>query len=272
MKKLLVLLFCIIVSSSVFASGLDDFSKLEGTLNIAGGTAHIKCEKEAIKNIMKKYPKISITIAGGGSGIGIKQVSSGLINLANSGRKPTASEIKNGDLKLYRFAIDGIGIIINPKNPISNMTTKELQDIFSGKTTNYKSFGLKSAPINLYTRDESSATRKVFWKKALVKSDIAKSAMVLSSNAAMKTAIKNDVNGIGIISLGMVDESVKLLSVNGISPSLENVKNGSYKVARGLYLLSSGEPKKLAKTFVNYMRSDEGAKIVVKHGFLAVNE
>ncbi|MDA7848045.1 phosphate ABC transporter substrate-binding protein [Sulfurospirillum sp.] len=269
MKKLLLALIC---SVSFSFGSVESFSGLEGSLNIAGGTAHIKCEKEAIKNIMKKHPNISITIAGGGSGIGIKQVSTGLIDLANSGRKPTSSEIKKGDLKLFRFAVDGIAIVINPKNPITNLTTKELQDIFSGKISDYKELGLKSGPINLYTRDESSATRKVFWKKALKKSDISKKARVISSNAAMKTAIHNDPNAIGILSLGLIDNNTKAISINGVYPSLKNVKNSSYTVARGLYLLSSGEPKKLAKTYIDYLRSEEGMKIVTKHGFIAVDK
>ena len=269
MKKLVLVLLC---SISLSFASTKSFTGLEGTLNIAGGTAHIKCEKEAIKNIMRKHSNISITIAGGGSGMGIKQVSTGLIDLANSGRKPTASEVKKGDLKIFRFAVDGIGIVINPNNPISNLTTKQLQDIFSGKISNFKELGLKAAPINLYTRDESSATRKVFWKKALKKSDIAKSARVVSSNAAMKTAIKNDPNAIGILSLGLIDDKVKAISINGVFPSLVNVINSSYTVARGLYLLSSGEPKALAKTYIEYMRSPEGAKIVTKYGFIAVDK
>jgi phosphate transport system substrate-binding protein len=271
MKKVLTLMVAV-ASLTLSASSLDNFADLKGSLNIAGGTAHIKCEKQAIKNIMKKYPNISITIAGGGSGIGIKQVSSGIIDLANSGRKPTASEIQKGDLKLFRFAIDGIGIIVNPQNPISNLTTQQLQKIFSGEIKNYKHFGANSALINLYTRDQSSATRKVFWKKALEKSDIAKTARVVSSNSAMKTVIKNDRNAIGIISLGLVDKNVKLISVNGVHPTLENVKNGSYNVSRGLFLLSSGEPKPLAKAFIKYMRSKEGSKIVSKNGFLPTDE
>ena len=234
MKKLVLVLLC---SISLSFASTKSFIGLEGTLNVAGGTAHIKCEKEAIKNIMRKHSNISITIAGGGSGMGIKQVSTGLIDLANSGRKPTASEVEKGDLKIFRFAVDGIGIV-----------------------------------INLYTRDESSATRKVFWKKALKKSDIAKSARVVSSNAAMKTAIKNDPNAIGILSLGLIDDKVKAISINGVFPSLENVTNSSYTVARGLYLLSSGEPKALAKTYIEYMRSPEGAKIVTKYGFIAVDK
>ncbi len=269
MKKLLL---TTLLSICALSADLDVFKGLKGTINIAGGTAHIKCEKEAIKNIMRKYPDISITIAGGGSGLGIKQVSSKMIDLANSGRMPSKAEIKKGKLKLYRFAIDGIGVIVNKNNSISNLSTKQIQDVFSGKITNFKELGFQDAKINLYTRDESSATRKVFWKKALKKSAISSSARVASSNAAMKTIVSKDKNAIGIISLGLVDDSVKLLNLNSVKPSVASINDKSYKVARGLYLLSSGEPRPLAKAFISYLRSKEGAKIVQKYGFIAVNE
>lgn len=270
MKKLLLTLT--LLAGSAFSSDLGAFKDLKGSLNIAGGTAHIKCEKEAIKNIMRTYPDISITIAGGGSGLGIKQVSSKMVDLANSGRTPSASEIKKGNLKLHRFAIDGIGIVVNKNNPLSNLNTQELQDIFSGKITNFKELGLNDSAINLYTRDESSATRKVFWKKALKKSKIISSARVVSSNAAMKTIVSKDKNAIGIISLGLVDDKIKLLNLNGVIPSVKAINDKSYKVARGLYLLSNGEPKLLGKAFIDYMRSSSGSKIVKKYGFIAVNE
>lgn len=271
MKKLLFTL-TVAAFSILNASDLKVFENLKGNLDIAGGTAHIKCEKEAIKNIMKQYPDITISIAGGGSGIGIKQVSSKVIDLANSGRKPTSKEIQKGNLKLFRFAIDGIAVVVNPKLKIDSLTTKQLQDIFSGKITNFKELGLDEAPINLYTRDESSATRKVFWKKALKKSEISKKARVVSSNAAMKTAVSSDKNAIGIVSLGVVDSKVKALHINGVEATVKNINNESYKVARGLYLLSNGEPSKLGAAFISYLRSNEGAKIVSKYGFIAVNE
>lgn len=271
MKKILSVFF-VFALLSLSASDLDLFKGKTGVLNIAGGTAHIKCEKEAIKNIMKQYPDITISIAGGGSGVGIKQVSSKIIDLANSGRMPTAKEIKNGNLKIYRFAIDGIGVVVNPNRKLSSLSTKQLQDIFSGKIKNFNELGFKEGKINLYTRDEASATRKVFWKKALEKSKISNRARVVSSNSSMKTAVANDKNAIGIISIGVADKSVKLLNINNVKPTVKNIDSKKYKVARGLYLLSNGEPKSLAKAYIQYLRSEDGAKIVNKYGFIPVNE
>jgi phosphate transport system substrate-binding protein len=269
MRKVALMLFGILLS--VFGvSDLEIFTKLNGKIDISGGTAHIKCEKEIIKKIIKKNPSIKITISGGGSGVGIKQVSEGVVDLANSGRIPTKKEIEKGNLKIYQFAIDGIAVAVNPNNKITDLTSKELRDIFSGNITNYKQLGYQDAPINLYIRDKSSATLKVFWKKALNKVDISKKARVVSSNAAMKSIINKDINGIGIISVGVADSSIKLTSIDNIYPSIENIKNGVYKISRGLYILSKGEPKPLAKAFIDYIRGKEGAKVVSKYGFIPV--
>lgn len=250
------------------ANDLDVFNGLNGTLNIAGGTAHINAEKEAIKNIMKAHSAVSITIAGGGSGVGIKQVSEGLIDIANSGRPPRTEEIERGNLQSFVFAIDGIGVAVNPSSPLKNLSTQQLIDIFSGKIKTFGELGINGKEINLYVRDASSGTREVFSKKAINKASIAQNAKVVASNAAMKTAIASDVNGIGFISLGVADESVKLLCIDERCPSVANVLDGSYHVSRGLYILSKGEPKPLAKAFINYMKSAEGAKISAKFGFI----
>lgn len=250
------------------AGDLELFKGLSGTLNIAGGTAHIDAEKEAIKSIMQAYPSISITIAGGGSGVGIKQLSEGLIDMANSGRAPKPEEVERANLKSFVFAIDGIGVVVHPKSPLKNLTTAQIIDVFSGKIKTFKELGVDGKEINLYVREASSGTREVFSEKAIRKGDIASSAKVVASNAAMKTAISSDVNGIGFISLGVADESVKLLCIDEHCPSVESVLNGSYPVSRGLYIITKGEPNALAKAFIAYMKSTDGIAISKKHGFL----
>ncbi|RLB20872.1 MAG: phosphate ABC transporter substrate-binding protein [Deltaproteobacteria bacterium] len=252
------------------AGDLDVFKGLSGSLHIAGGTAHIKCEREAAKRIMKAYPEVNITIGGGGSGVGIKQVSEGLIDIGNTGRAPTSGEINRCDLKVFKFAIDGIGVIVNPERKITNISLDQVIAVFSGQITNWKELGGPDVPINVYTRDAESGTRKVFWKKALKKNQITKKAYFVRSNAAMKTAIGNDPFGIGYISLGVADRSVKLLALDSVFPSRENVRAGKYKIARGLYMNTKGTPKPLAKAFISYMLSPEGQRLVEKHGFLPV--
>jgi len=273
--KFIVSLLCIfglvmVGNSYVNAGDLDRFSGIKGTLRIAGGTAHIPVMKEAAKRIMGMNPNIKITIAGGGSGVGIKQVGEGLVDIGNTGRKATDDEIKRYGLKMFKFAIDGIAVVINPENPVVRINKNEIMDIFSGKLNKWKDLGWKDRGINIYTRDASSGTRKVFWKKALNKGKIAKAANFVKSHGAMKAAISVDPYGIGYISVGYLDDTVAPVSLDGIPPTLDTVRKGDYKIARGLYMNTKGEPTALTRLFIDYILSKEGQKIVVEKGFIAV--
>lgn len=270
LKSMVIAAVFLILPALVYAGDADPFKGLSGTLNIAGGTAHIKCETEAIKNIMRAYPDVNITIAGGGSGVGIKQVCEGLIDIGNTGRAPTEDEISRCNLKVYKFAIDGIGVIVNPERDLADISKADLKAVFSGQTGNWKALGGPDASINVYTRDAESGTRKVFWKKGLHKASISEKANFVKSNAGMKTAVANDPFAIGYISLGVADDSVKLLAIDGVYPSTENVKAGTYEIARGLYMNTKGEPSALAKAFISYMLGPDGQALVKKHGFLPV--
>lgn len=252
------------------ASVLENFKGFSGDLKIAGGTAHIPVVKEAAKKIMTVNPDIRITIAGGGSGVGIKQVGEGLIDIGNSGRKPSDKEISTYGLNIYKWAIDGVAVVVNPANMVAALNKKQLIDIFSGKITNWKSVGGKDQAINLYTRDESSGTREVFWKKAINKGEISLSANFVVSNGAMKTAVADDPNAIGYMSAGFVDKGLKAIELDGIKPDSEAIRNGTYTVARGLFSNTRGEATGLAKLFIEFLLSDEGQAIVKEKGFIPV--
>ena len=268
MKKI-VLSSCLVFATLLSAnSDLKPFENLKGSLNIAGGTAHIASQKEAMKDIMQKYPQINMTIAGGGTGVGIKQVTDGLVDIANAGRAPKQDEIQRGNLQSFVFAVDGIAVIVNNSLDLSNLTTKQLQDIFSGKVTNFKDLGINGGKINLYVRDASSGTMEVFVNEGVKKEVISQDAKVVASNAAMKTAIFSDKNGIGFISFGTVDSSVKALCIDNKCPSDETILSNEYHISRGLYMVTKGEPKPLAKAFIDYMKSDSGAKITKKLGLI----
>lgn len=249
---------------------LADFAGHQGTLNIAGGTAHIPVMKEAAKLIMTAHPDIRITIAGGGSGAGIKQVGEGLIDIGNAGRKATDKEIAQYGLVMIQWAIDGVGAVVNPANPVKSLTSRQLQDIFGGRITNWRELGGEDREINLYDRDQASGTREVFWQKALNKGDVSARTNVVVSNGAMKTAIANDPYGIGFVSVGHIDDSVAPVTLDGVTPTLATVKSGEFKVARGLFSITKGEPAGLAGLFLNFMLSPTGQKLVSDKGFISV--
>ena len=275
MKKSYVLLLVLsllayCIASPCWADPLDAFSGKKGTIKIAGGTAHIPVMKEAAKRIMSRNKDIVITIAGGGSGVGIKQVGEGLVDIGNSGRKPKPEEIDRYGLRMYQWAIDGVGVVVNPANPVKALSTDQLKDIYAGKINNWKSLGGVERAITLYTRDESSGTREVFWKKALDEGAISPKALFVPSNGAMKTAVANDPYAIGYVSVGHMDQSTAPVALDGITPSIATVKNGEYKVARGLFSNTKGEPQGLTKLFIEYLFTPEGQQICADKGFIPV--
>jgi len=254
--------------NNAWAGSLDAFAGLDGTISIAGGTAHIPVMNDAAKAIMTANPKIHITVEGGGSGIGVQKVGEGLVDIGNTGRALSEQEIAKYGLKSYPFALDGVAVIVHPRNPVTGLTAQQVRDIFSGSVTNWKDVGGSDAVIHLFTRDEASGTREVFWEKLLNKGPIATAANVVASNGAMKTAIAQDKDAIGYAGIGHVDQTVKGIVLDGVVPSQDNAKNGSYPVVRKLYMNTRGEPTKLVKTFIDYILSPEGLETSKKHGYI----
>jgi phosphate transport system substrate-binding protein len=273
-KHMVVLFLAVCVSIAMVtvapAGDLDAFKGQSGSLKISGGTAHIPVMKEAAEQIMSMNNAIAISIAGGGSGVGIKQVGEGLVDIGNSGRKPTDAEVEKYGLAMHQWAIDGVGIVVHPANPVKGMTTEQLKAVYAAKLTNWKALGGPDKAINLYTRDNASGTREVFWKKALAEGEISAKANFVPSNGAMKTAVAQDPYSIGYVSVGHIDDSVAAVALDGVAPTLDNVKSGAYKVARGLYSNTKGTPQGLTKKFLDYLYSAEGRKIIARKGFIPV--
>jgi len=164
-----------------------------------------------------------------------------------------------------------VGAALHLNNAVKALTTAPLKEVYSGRISSWKALGGNDTPISVYTRDESSGTRAVFWKKALDKGDIVSSANFVVSNGAMKTAIANDPNAIGYVSVGHMDASVAGVALDGIKPTIDTVKSGAYPVSRGLYSNTKGAPSGLPRLFIQYLLTPEGQQIVVQKGFVPVN-
>jgi phosphate transport system substrate-binding protein len=265
----LILLWAIGVSwANAQGTELSSFKGLEGKIDIAGGTAHIPVMTDAAEQIMKVNPKIRITVAGGGSGVGVQKVGAGLVDLGNTGRALTPAEISKYGLKTFPFAIDGVAVAVNPKNPVRALTSQQVRDIFAGKVKNWQEVGGSDGLIHLFTRDEASGTRETFWKKLLKKGPIDAKANIVASNGAMKLALAQDPQAIGYLGIGFVDQKVKALKLDGAEATQENAKSGTYKVTRLLYMNTKGEPQPLVRAFIDYIKGPGGAKIIQKHGFI----
>ena len=254
-------------ASQVDAS-LQGFQGLAGTLDIAGGTAHIPVMEKAARAIMTAYPDIAITVAGGGSGVGARKVGEGLVQIGNTGRPLSEEEVSNYGLLSFPFAVDGVCAVVHPDNPVSALTSEQLQKAFAGEITSWQELGGPDRPIHLFTRDEASGTRKVFWKKGLAKGAIAAGANVVASNGAMKTAVSQDPDALGYVSVGHLDASLKAPSLDGIEVTQANAASGAYPVTRRLFMNTKGEPEGLARAFIDYVTGPAGAGFVQESGYI----
>lgn len=265
---LLAVLGMVPLAGRLSAAGLDDFAGLEGSLDIAGGTAHIPVMNEAAKRIMTFNPKIRITVAGGGTGIGVQKAGEGLVDIGNTGRALSAEEVAKYGLQSFDFAIDGVAPVVHPSNSVGELSSEQIRDIFAGRITRWNEVGGADAAIHVLSREEASGTHEVFWGKLLKKEPIVAGANVIQSNGAMKVAVALDPDVIGYMSIGHLDPSVQALGVDGVTPSQETAVDGSYPVVRKLYMNTKGEPTPLAKAFIEYVRGPEGAEIVNQAGYI----
>ena len=273
MKRVLAPLLFLLMSGAVAcAAGPEGFSGLTGALDIAGGTAHIPVMKKAAQNIMEANSGIRITVAGGGSGVGVQQVGEGLVHIGNTGRALKESEVEKYGLQTFPFAVDGVAIAVNPANPVANLTKAQAKDIFAGRITNWKNVGGADAAINVFIREDGSGTRETFEERALEKEPTWPKSNVVNSNGAMKTAVAQDKNAIGYVGVGHLDSSVKGLALDGMVPSQENAKNGSYTVTRLLYMNTKGEPEGLTRAFIDYIYSPDGQSIVSGAGYIPLEK
>ncbi len=272
MKRLLLSL-CLVLASAGFAAAgsLDAFKGLKGTLDIAGGTAHIPVMKGAAQNIMEANADIRITVAGGGSGVGVQQVGEGLVQIGNTGRALKDAEIEKYGLKSFPFAIDGVAVAVNPANPVGALGKEQLKKIFAGEIANWKELGGDDAAISVYVREDGSGTRETFEARAVDKMPASDKSNVVNSNGAMKTAIAQDKNAVGYVGIGHLDESVKGVSIDGMVPTQQNAKDGSYTVTRLLYMNTRGEPEGLTRAFIDYIYTPEGQAIVAKAGYIPMD-
>jgi phosphate transport system substrate-binding protein len=261
-------LFTLTSASSAFPGDLDAFAGLKGSLDIAGGTAHIPVMKEAAKRIMEVNPDIRITVTGGGSGMGVQKAGEGLVQIGNTGRALKDTEIEKYGLVTWPFAIDGVAVVVNPANAVSALSKDNLKKIFSGEISNWKALGGADAAISLYIREDGSGTRETFEERAVDKVRSADKSNVVSSNGAMKTAVAQDKNAIGYVGIGHLDNQIKGIVLDNMIPSQANAKDGTYKITRLLYMNTKGKPEGLTRAFIDYIYSPDGESIIAKAGYI----
>ena len=238
-------------------------------MTVAGSTSVEPFAELLAEEYMSKHPEFHIYVQGGGSTAGIEAAISGAANIGMSSRN-----LIDREKELYAIAIakDAIAVILHPSSPIENLPLDKIREVFSGKIVNWKELGGPDHPIDVVTREEGSGTRESFQKFVMGKEDISLGALVQDSNGAVRQVISSDPNAIGYISLGLVSDQVKALSISGVQPNLANVNNGKYTLVRPFLFVFIGEPTGEAKSFLEFVLSPAAQKLLLKEGLVPVVE
>jgi phosphate transport system substrate-binding protein len=245
-----------------------------GNIVIKGSTTVLPIAQKVAEVYMKQNPDVKISISGGGSGNGIKALIDGSTDIADSSRFIKPKEVKlaveKGKYPVpFAVAYDCIVPVVHPSNNAKNITMAQLKDIYMGKIKNWKEIGGPDRPLVVISRDTSSGTYEVWHKKVWKKERVFPGALLQASNGAVVQAVSKNKNAIGYIGLGYVDQSVKGLTVDGITGSEETTLNGTYPISRPLYMFTPGWPKGDVLNFINFvMNPEKGQKYVSEAGYV----
>ncbi|MGB9764017.1 MAG: phosphate ABC transporter substrate-binding protein [Candidatus Saccharicenans sp.] len=245
-------------------------SKSNGTEIIVAGSTSIQPFADRWAELfMEKRPGLVINVQGGGSSAGIQSVKMGAAQIGMSSRELKEDE---KDLNEIEIAKDGLAIIVHPTNFISNLTIEQVKSIFAGEITNWKTLNGKDKEIDVVVREEGSGTRGAFQEMVMGKTRITKRAIVEDSNGTVREIVSRDPESIGFISLGLVNEKVKAVALNGVNPTEETILKKEYRLVRPFLFLTKQAPTGLAKEFIDFVLSDEIQSKLPEEGLIPVRK
>lgn len=246
-------------------------SKLSGTVATDGSTSMEKVIGALGESFMAENDGIQFTYNPTGSGSGITAVSEGRCDIGLSSRS-LKDEEKSQGLTETVLALDGIAVVVNPENPVNDLTVEQIASIYTGEITNWNEVGGSDAEIVIIGREAGSGTRDGF--ESITKtSDNCKYRQELTSTGDVITTVSQNPDAIGYASLSAVKDNVKALNVNGVYPTEETVKDGSYAIQRPFVLVTKTDTKLSApaQAFFDYVTSDKVADIITGAGVVPVN-
>ncbi|MCC7430641.1 phosphate ABC transporter substrate-binding protein, partial [bacterium] len=249
-------------------------------LTIKGSDTVLPLSQKLAEVYLKKHPDKVVSVVGGGSGVGISSLIDGLTDIAQSSRDIKKKEIKDAKKKGITpvetvIARDALAVITNPKNPVSQLTLKQIEGIFTGKITNWKELGGKDLQIVAYSRESSSGTYVFFRETAMSDIEYSNKVLLMPATGTIVQSVSQTEGAIGYVGHAYLTDGVKALKIgdgkgNFIEPTTANAITGIYPITRGLFYYTNGNPKGLVKDFVDFALSAEGQKIVDEVGYIKI--
>ncbi len=282
-KKCLFILVTFMLTVPAYAAGN------KNSIQIKGSDTMVNLGQAWAEKYMEENPGDFVAVTGGGSGTGLSSLISGTCDIAMSSRNIKDKEIalakqKGNNPFEIKVALDGLAVVVNPANPVSNLTVDQLAGIFTGSITNWKEVGGKDEKIVILSREVNSGTHVYFKEHVLRKGnasgteEFAPGALMLSSSQAIADEVSGNSSAIGYYGMGYISNKQKPVAVakdtnsEYVNPSIDNVLSGKYPISRPLFLYTNGEPQGLVKKIVDYILSKEGQDIVIKTDFVPVKK
>lgn len=246
---------------------------LKGTITAVGSTAMQPLVERAAHRFMQAHPEVQISVQGGGSGTGLSQVAAGACDIGNSDVFAEEKEgIDASQLVDHKVCVVGMAAVVNPGVTVDNLTRQQLIDIFTGRITNWKEVGGPDVKVVVVNRPKGSGSRATFKKYALGGAEEVQS-IEEDSSGAVRRIIRDTPGAIGYLALSYLDGSVKVISLDGVAPTKENIVTGRYPVWAYQHMYTKGQPSGVTKAFIEYMLSAEvQTTLVPEMGYIPVTE
>lgn len=254
----------------------DDDSALRGVVKTGGSSSVEKVMNALIYQFQEDHAHVTINYEMNGSGDGINNTLNGMYDIGHVSRELKQDGTEDG-LHVIPYAVDGITIVVHPKNNVSDLTGQQVQDIYTGRITNWNQVGGADAPITVITREMGSGTRSTFAQiigleqkaqngRLNPDTQIMTDAVVANNTGAVQTQIMQNPNAIGYLSYSEVNtDAVKLLRFDGVDISAQTLQNDTYKLKRDFYLLTKKDAplSNEAQAFIDFVVGDRGRQIIL---------
>lgn len=254
-----------------------NFSYAQEKIVIEGSTTVAPIAKAFAKSFQKINPNVEFVINATGSGDGAKALINKKCQIANMSRflkkeELAAAEEKGVSPVAFIIAMDGLSIVAHPDNPINNLSLDQIKQIYKGQIKNWKELGGNNLEIVIINREKGSGTFDTFNSIVMKNDPINAKHEVAETNMKVKQMIRQNPGAIGYIGLGQIDNTVKNLEVDGISPDFKTVRERVYPISRPLYMITNGTPKpgSAIYAYVTYYLTKEAHKIVLEAGFVPI--
>lgn len=242
---------------------------LSGTISMSGSTSMEEMVTALSEAFREANPDVQVNSEFVGSGAGIEAVTAGTVDIGNASRALTDEEKANGIVENI-VAIDGIAVVVDPANEVADLTQDQLIQIYTGQVTNWSELGGSDTPIVVIGRESGSGTRSAFEELLAIEDQCAYSSE-LDSTGAVMARVAATPGVIGYVSLDVVDDSVKAVSLDGVEATEENIKAGTYILSRPFVMATKGEISEqsdLVQAWFAYIESDEGAAVIQEAGLI----